>query len=358
MFNLQLVFKEEWLSIIKNKIVLIFFVAPLLYPILYNVIYLNEVVRNIPVAVVDLSETSRSRDYIRRLDATPELHIAQHCVTLEEARELFYKREVQGILMIPSDFSNTQQQAHVSAYFSMGSFFYYKGMMTAVAMVSKDFGVEHTHEPLKYQGVALFNSGNGFTSFLMPAVLLLILYQTLVLGIAMLAGVGNESGKLAAGIRQYGVITSIAGKTTCYFSLYAVWTLYILFFIPAAFNLPQIGNTFTLLLVLLPFLLSSIFLAISITSFIRTAERAFIALLFLTLPLLFLSGVSWPMSNMPAFWRAAGHMLPTTQAIQAYVRINSMQANLGEVLPEFLALWGLVALYFATAVWAYRRKVR
>lgn len=356
MSNLLAVFRQEYLSIIKNKVVLIFFVAPLLYPLLYNVIYYHEVVRDIPVAVVDLSETARSRDYIRRLDAAPELRVERHCVSLEEARDLFYAHEVQGIFLIPSDFSNTAKQAKVSAYFNMGSFFYYKGMMTAVSMVSKDFDVEHTQAPLKYRGTALFNSGNGFASFLLPAVLILILYQTLVLGIAILAGAGNETGAMVAGIRRYGLLPSVVGKAFCYFSLYAAWTAYILFFIPAVFNLPQIGHSFHLVLVLLPFLLSAIFFAMTITSFIRTAERAFIYLLFLTLPLLFLSGVSWPMSNMPAFWRAAGYLLPTTQAIQAFVRINSMQAGLNEVLHEFFALWGLAAVYFCTAIWAYRKK--
>ncbi len=352
------VFQQEYKAIMKHKMVLILFIAPLLYPLLYGTVYFNEVVRDIPVTVVDLSESARSRAYIRSLDATPELRIYSHCTSLEEARELFYKREVQGIILIPSGFSDTRQQAKIPVYFDMGSFFYYKGMMTAVAMVSKAFGTEQLQQPLNYQGIALFNTGSGFASFLLPAVLSRILFQTLLLGIAVLTGAGNESGELVASLCRYGIGPSLSGKILCYLSLYIVWTAYALCFIPALFNLPHLGNLGLLLLLFLPFLLSAICFALTLASLMRTAERAFLYLLFLSLPLLFLSGVSWPMSNMPAFWKAVGAMLPTTHAIQAFVRINTMQAGLGEVVYELSALWGLTALYAMTAYGCYARKRR
>jgi len=360
----------------EKGVVLIFFIAPLLYPFLYSFVYKNEVVREIPMAVVDLSASSESRDYLRKINSAPEVEIATYCSSLNEATELFKNQTVRGILVIPSDFSeniNTGKQSFVSGYFDMGSFIYYKNMMTVVSMVSKEYGmgisehnlaaaglsdkeIETIAAPLPYEGIPLFNSSNGFASFLLPAVFILILYQTLMLGIGMLGGINNEERIFEKDIKDNGIMVSVAGRALCYFSLYIIWAAYMLWFIPRIFNLPQIGNQFDLFLFIIPFLLSTTFLAMTISVTFRSMERPFLILLFMTLPLLFLAGVSWPQSNIPAFWKVVGYLFPSTHGIQGYVRINTMQANLTEVGFELSFLWVLSAFYFITACISYKIK--
>lgn len=53
---------------IKDEGVLIFFIlVPLGYPLLYSWIYNNEVVRDVPVAIVDMSHSQESRKFIREV---------------------------------------------------------------------------------------------------------------------------------------------------------------------------------------------------------------------------------------------------------------------------------------------------
>ncbi len=377
------VWKQEFLHIFREPgVLIIFFAATLLYPILYGVIYNNEVLKNIPVAVVDLSHSSLSREYVRALDATPELNISNKCHSLEEAKALFYQHKVHGIVLIPEEFGDNitkGRQARVLGYFDMSSFLYYKTVMTAVSMVSKELGAQIQYSnlvnsglteqqakmavtPLPYEGKPLFNSGGGFASFLLPGVFILILYQTLMLGINMLAGVDWEDNRIRRLIPVYqqrlGTLGIVFGKGLCYFTLYAVFSFFVLGFVPNFFNLPHIGNSLDLMLFMIPFLLSTIFLAMTLSLFMRNMESAFLLLLFSTMPLLFLAGASWPQTNIPEFWKFVSYLFPSTHGIQGYIRINTMAANLNEVSKEYFILWLETGIYFLTACWVYRRLLR
>ena len=111
------IFKAELKKVFQDKGVLIFFIlVPLAYPLIYAFIYNNEVIREVPAAVVDYDNTALSRQYIRNVDATPDVRIIAHCTSMAEAERLIKNREVYGIVRIPSDFTrniNTMQQAHV-----------------------------------------------------------------------------------------------------------------------------------------------------------------------------------------------------------------------------------------------------
>jgi len=377
------IWKQEFLNIFRESgILIIFFIAPLSYPILYGVVYNNEVLHDVSIAVVDLSKKSQSRYYIRALDATPELNVAYLSHSLEEAKLLFYEQKVHGIVLVSADFdANIVQgkQASVSAYFDMSSFLYYKTMMTAVSIVSKDVGaqIQYTNlinsglteqeariatNPMPYNSVPMFNSGGGFSSFLLPVIFILILYQTLMLGISMLSGVyweENEYKRLIPFNKRYhGTLRIVFGKALCYFSLYAVLTFYMLGFMPYVFNLPHVGSPGALLVFMIPFLLATIFLAMTFSVVMRNMESAFLLLLFMTLPLLFLAGVSWPQSNMPVFWKFVSYLFPSTHGIQGYVRINTMGAGLNEVGFEYFVLWLQVGVYFLTACLSYNRQIK
>lgn len=377
------IWKQEYLNIMREPgVIIIFFAATLLYPLLYGVIYHNETLRDIPVTIVDLSHSSLSRQYIRMLDATPELQVKYKSNSLEDAKELFYRQKVHGIIVISDSFDKDitkGKQTYISAYLDMSSFVYYKTTMTAVSLVSKEFGAEIQYQnlvnsgmteqqaaatvrPVPYEAVSLFNGGGGFSSFLLPAVFILILYQTMMLGINILAGVYWEENRykrlLIIKNHRQGTLSIVFGKALCYFSLYLVLSFYLVGFIPRAFNLPHIGNSLNLLLFMVPFLLSTIFLAMTLSIFMRNMESAFLLLLFSTLPLLFLAGVSWPQTGIPPFWKAVSYIFPSTHGIQGYIKINTMGADLFEVSKEYFALWLETGVYFLTACLVYNRLIK
>lgn len=86
--------KEELKMAVRDQGVLIFFLlVPLAYPLVYAFIYTNEVVREVPAAVVDDNKSAQSREYLRWVDGSPDIHIVSYCADMEEAKLLLKQQK-------------------------------------------------------------------------------------------------------------------------------------------------------------------------------------------------------------------------------------------------------------------------
>ena len=378
-YDLFYIWKQELRNLFRDQGVLIFFVlVPLTYPLIYSFIYTNETVREVPAVVVDNSRSSLSREYLRKVDASPETSIVAHCADMEEARLMLKERKAYGIIYIPSGFSDDivrGKQTQVSIFCDMSGLLYYKALLTANTNVSlamnADIKMERacntttrqdeiTAYPIEYEDIAIFNPTNGFAAFLIPAVLILIIQQTLLLGIGLAAGTAREQNRFKELIpddpHYNGTFRIVMGKGLSYFMVYSLVAVYILCVVPRLFSLNQIAIPSVLALFALPYLTACIFFAMTASIAIRNRETCMLLFVFTSVPLLFLSGISWPGAAMPEFWRYFSYIFPSTFGINGYVRINSMGATLNEVAFEYQALWIQTGIYFLTTCLVYQRK--
>ena len=296
--------KQELKAIFKDQGVLIFFLlVPLAYPLVYAFIYTNEVVREVPVAVIDNSNTALSRQFIRTVDASADVHIQSHCADMEEGKNLLKETRVYGILYIPESFSKdiaSGKQTTVSIYCDMSGMLYYKALVLASTNASLTLNKkiqiqrmgntterqdEVSTAPIEYEDVSLFNPQDGFASFLIPAVLILIIQQTLLLGIGLSAGTARENNRfkdLVPISRQYqGTLRIVGGKSLAYFLIYALVAAYVLCLVPQLFDLVQIAQPMTLLAFVVPYILACIFFAMTCSIFIHHRESCLMIYVYL-----------------------------------------------------------------------------
>ena len=379
-YDLFYIWKQEFRTTFRDQGVLIFFVlVPLVYPLIYSFIYTNETIREVPTVVVDDSRSSLSREYLRKVDASPETSIVAYCADMEEAKLMLKDRKAYGIIYIPAHFSDDivqGKQTQVSIFCDMSGLLYYKALLTANTNVSLAMNAaikmeragntnarqdEITAYPIEYEDVAIFNPTNGFAAFLIPAVLILIIQQTLLLGIGLSAGTAREHNQFKDLVpinRHYnGTLRIVMGKGLSYFMVYSLVAVYILCVVPRLFSLNQIAIPGVLTLFTLPYLTACIFFAMTASIAIRNRETCMLLFVFTSVPLLFLSGISWPGSAMPSFWKYFSYLFPSTFGINGYVRINSMGATLNEVAFEYRALWMQTGIYFLTTCFVYRRQI-
>lgn len=373
---------DEYRVILGDSgLAVIFIGATIGYPLLYSTIYRNETVRDMPIAVVDASKSSRSRELARQLDATPDLKVMYQFNNLEEAKDAFYRHKIHGVVYIPDDFShkiNRNEQATVSIYCDMSSFMYYRAMMLGANLGIVEAGndikmerfnaagitgraAEISARPFRYEKNIIYNEPMGFASFLIPVVLVLIIHQTLFFGITMLTGSLREERLVVVDpkLRQKGkFFATIFGKALCYFSLYIVISSYVLLLVPRLFQLPHLGNPMDIIRFFTPFLFAVIFFSMLISVFIRNRETGMVVFPFFSLILLFLSGFSWPLSNIPWIWKTFGMIFPSTFGVQGYLKLNSMGADLSQVRFEYVALWIQTGVYFLATVIAYRIQMK
>lgn len=377
LLDIYYVWKNEMLVVIRDPAaILIFIIVPLFYPLLYSFIYNNEVARNVKMVTVDESNSSAARRFSRNVDATADVQIVGYASDLEEAKRMMYSREVTGILYFPRDFSqklHRQEQAQVIVYADMNSLLYYKSMLLAPTEVSLAMGADIRVEEMGYksqiedeaamqavvnQWVPFYNPSSGFASFLIPAVLILIIQQTLFLGIATIVGTHNDrkTFTIASHTREGKNVDALRltiGKAFCYGSIYAVMSFWILGIVPYLFRLPQIGDPVTVLIFIQPYLLSATFFSMAIAYFCSQREFAMLLFVFTSVLFVFLSGISWPWVSVPPELRALAYIFPSTPGIHGFVKINTMGATLSEVWKEYIALWIQAGVYWITATLMY-----
>ncbi len=372
--------RREIRNIVKDEGVLVFFlVVPLLYPLLYTFIYTDEVVREVPVAVTDDCHTPTSREYLRRVDATAEVRVVARCADMAEARRLAARRDIHGIMYIPEDFSRQLaggRQTGVSIFCDMSGLLYYKALLTANTNVSLAMNADikavraggATAEqnrvaahPIAYEEVSLYNPQNGFATFLIPAVLMLILQQTLLLGVGISAGTAREHNRsrelIPINSHYSGLLRIVLGKAFTYLLVYIPVSVYVLGVIPHLFSLNQIGNPGNLALFVLSYLTACIFFAMTVSALVRQREYCILIIVFTSLPLLFISGVSWPGTAVPPFWKAVAHIFPSTPGINGFLKINNTGASLSDIASECRLLQTQAAVYFLTTCLIYRQNI-
>ena len=371
------IFRQELLQVFRDEGVLMFLViVPLGYPLLYSWIYNNEALHETPVVVVDQSHSALSRKFINDCDASPDVCVKFYAEDLDEARSLISRQLVKGIYLIPSDFSkriNRGEQATVSVYCDMSLMLAYKAVYQTAMVEAGRLGAglnmkktgnytKHedaiTAQPLAVDDVAMFNPTGGYGSCILPAVLMLILQQAIALGIGMAAGTSrerNKNGQLIPNDDPHyrGAYRIVWGKALCYGMV-----AYLSMAVPAMFSFPQLANGRTLLLMLLPYTIACIFFGMAFSCLVRYRENVMLLMVFVSVPLLFMTGVSWPQSNIPAFWQGVSWLFPSTFGVRAYIRINSMGATIDQILPELRILWIQAAAYLGLACLVYRHQFR
>ncbi len=379
-YDMCFIWLQEMKTVVKDEGALIFFILlPLGYPLLYSWIYNNEVVQEVPVAVVDLSHSKSSREFIQKFNASSSVEAKYYCNNLAEAQSLIGKQAVHGILYFPADFDHRLyrgESATVGVYCDMSLMLNYKAILSSAQAVSMDMGHELTvskspsftkrdeevsSKPLDFDEVPIFNATGGYGNAIIPAVLILILQQALLLGIGMSAGTARENNRyhdLVPISKHYnGIFRIVFGKSMCYFMIFAVMGAYITMCVPRFFSFTSMVHATDLIGLMIPYLLSCIFFGMMLSCLVRYRENVMLLVVFTSVPMLFLSGISWPQTNIPGAWQGVSWLIPSTFGIRGYLRISSMGGTLHDIQPEYQALWIQTLVYFLMTCLVYRFQI-
>ncbi|MFL1682411.1 MULTISPECIES: ABC transporter permease [Bacteroidales] len=352
------------------------------YGFLYNYMYAPNLIRNAPIAVVDNSRTALSREYTRLINAAPQVSVYTNAADFPEAKELMKKKEVIGIIYIPEDFDVRVNRGNESIYIMYGTtdaFLYYLAMQESssgammaidekyrpemlVFLPQQDTPIITQSKAISVVGTALYNHTEGYGSYLIPAVLMVIIFQTLLMVIGMISGDEKNTGALSiyAGREKsfFPVSRIVLGKTFVYCSLYFIFSLFLLGLMPVLFSLPNIGHKYEITMLMIPYLLASSFFGLAASVFYTDSESPLLMIAFFSVGLIFLSGVSYPLELMPWYWKVAHFIIPAAPGTLAFVKINSMGASMADIRQEYITLWLQCIVYFIFAVMAYRYNIK
>ena len=359
---------RDWVQIFSRElrhifsdggVMVVFFLAGLVYPLLYGIIYHNGTVDDMPVAVIDASGSSAGREFIRKLDATRELAVTRSCPAMAEAEKLMQEREVHGIVLIPEDFDRCiaeGRQAHVSTYADMSSFLYYKNLSMGVNNVMLDSmrEISRLPQPLLYEASMPYNSTFSYTVFFLSAVLLIVIQQTMFYGISMLTGTMREENRSLAVLPDMlngkGISRIVLGRGAAYWLIYMAIGIYVAVIVPAVTGLPRNCSFGSVIILLLFYVSACVLFSFTFSALVRHRETVFVMFLFMSPVCLFLTGFAWPQSNFPPVWEAFSWIFPSTFAVRAFIDMNTAGASLGMAGSNIVALSVQIAVYYILSV--------
>lgn len=380
--QLSFIIRREFLAISTSYSVLLVLMGGIfMYGLLYNYMYAPNIVTDVPIAVVDHSHSELSRNFIRWMDATPQAEIFDQAIDDHEAKEWMKTGKVQGILYLPHDFEERVfrgDEAVFSLYATTDAFLYFEALQEASSRVMLAINDKYRPngvtflppqgllavamaQPVNVVGTPLYNYTEGYGSYLIPAVMMIIIFQTLLMVIGMLTGEEHSTHGITA-YAPFGrgwrvAIRVVAGKTFVYCALYAVFSFFLLGLLPYFFSIPNIGNGLNIVLLMIPYLIATSFLGLAASRYFTDSEAPLLMIAFFSVGLIFLSGVSYPMELMPWYWKIAHYILPAAPATLAFVQLNSMGASMEDVRPEYVSLWIQAIVFFILSVWIYKQKL-
>ena len=374
------VWKDEFRASISDiGVVLFFIILPLAYPILYTAIYDPEIVRDIDVVVVDNCRTSDSRLFVRNAGAAENIHIIGYAASMDEARHLMAERQCYGIIEIPENFARCigrHEQAVVQFYSDATLLIRYRSFLTSLSDVTIQMGAELRQRvvdslgslsdmagggemPAETKAVFLGNPQQGFASFVIQAILIFIVQQSLILGVCMIAA-GRRERFLRPSLAASGASSSatVFGRMLLHATFYLPVILYIFHFVPTIFNLPHADNLLQFITFMIPMVIATSMLGQVLQIFVKERETSLIIIVFMSVVFLFLSGITWPRFAMQWYWKALGDMIPGVWAVEGFTLMNATGADLGQVLKPYTMMWVLAAAYFLLALILQRRETR
>ncbi len=320
------------------------------YSLLYNIIYSPNSVTEVPVAVVDESRSALSQKFISSLNATEGVAVYATISNMQEAAKLMNERDTRGIIYLPADFNDKIMRGERSAVTLFGttsSLLYYLTLQSSVTGVMLQFDSDTRNEILKHinlnsklalsqapqikiTGTALYNKDGGYATFLMPIVLIVALFQTMVMAMGVYTGAKERNERMK---KSY-LMSSIIG----FISLYMIISCFVIGAVPIIFNLPNIGNPLHIFPFIFLFLFATALFATLLSYFFTDSESVNLIVPFFSVGLIFISGMSFPREAMPLFWQASYYLFPSSAAITGYIKLNSMGAPPISILPEILTL--------------------
>lgn len=373
----------SWFALIKAELsaflanpaaALTVFGGVIFYSFLYPLPYAQQTPHEQLISVVNLDKSLTSYQLERMVDATPQVQIVTRHSSIKEAEQAFYSRDISGFIVIPEHFYKNLLlgKSPVLAYAGDASYFLVYGtILEGLAKAGGTLAAQVKVSKLVLQGVPLalasqqytavklnmkpsYNSRMGYVYYVVPAVFILILQQTLAMATGLMVSTQRHHQGYWLTVPVWRLMTV---RCVVFIAIYYVLSL---FYFGASFSFYGINRLAAipdLLTLLLPFLLASSLCGISLGAILPRRELVTVVVLISSMPLVFSAGFIWPLEVIPDLIVWGSQLFPSTAAIPGFLKLNQMGAQWWQIADQWRLLWALCLLWGGLAYWTLKRRV-
>jgi ABC-2 type transport system permease protein len=357
-------FVAEWRRVLGIRgAFMLLVLAPWVYGLYYPQPYLNQILRKIPIAVVDNDLSELSRNIVQTLDASGAVRVVAQAPTLAEGRKALDRGDAFAVVEIPPGTERDVLKGttvHVPIFADATYLFIFRSMSNGIAVAINTLSSELAARGARTDGSLvkaalasaspaeillqpIFNPVGGYASYIVPAAFVLILQQMLLIGASMLTVV-------ALAQTTGGAFATVLGRGIAHLTIYFPALALYFIVLPRFYGFSTLGHPVQLFALASLFTLATSFMGQAAGAWFKHPETPTLIFLGTSLPQLFVTGFSWPREAIPTPVPAAGYIFPSDFAIDGIVRIGQLGASLSEVVHDWRGLWCLTIVYFALAV--------
>ncbi|MBQ3642759.1 ABC transporter permease [bacterium] len=364
------IIKSEFFHFINEPAALLIMVIGVIaYAVFYSLPYSSEIIKEAPIGIVDMDSSDLSREFIRNIDTTDSLDVVYTAQSKQDAENQFYKNKIKGFIIIPKDFEKDilrGKQTDISLYADTSYLIIYKTIYSATAQTALETAAKFevgalmkkgftkqtamaVKQPFKFVQIPVYNAAGGYETYVYLVILIMILHQTLIVGLGIMQGTRNENNEpYCAKEENIGFV--MFSRSTFYVLLYMFYSAVYFLIIPVFCHLPVYYNILPFSIVLLLMFYAAAFFSHTISYVFKTRESAFLIMVVTSLLFVFLTGLIWPREAMPDLINIISAFIPSTLSVDALIKIAYAKASLWDVKYDVLWIIILVILYYYTGI--------
>ena len=153
-------------------------------------------------------------------------------------------------------------------------------------------------------------------------------------------------------------LRSLLGRSSAYLSISIPVAAFVLGVVPRLFHFPQLAEFGDLALFILPYLLAMVMFSISLSALAHQRESIILIIVFTSVPIAVFEWRELARKCHALVLETLGAVIPSTPAINGFVRLSSMGASLSDVAREWCHLWCITGVYTLIAWWVTWRNER
>ena len=365
--------KREINIISKDRnIFTVVILVPVFYALMYGSLYWNKGEEKLPVAVVDMDRSEFSAGFIKALNNHQLINVVAVSGDLSEARQKMERMDIQGFVYIPTEAGKlleSKKSITITSYLNTTRLLvsndinkavnevagYYANENRSIYLKSTGYNskeAETLTEPVKADIRAMFNRMETYGDYLIPGILVLILHQTLLLGLSENIARERQNNSIDEfkNVSGNNTLVALLGKTAFYFLMYFSYSLLFFTLAFSIFRINLSGSLFLLLSLTSVFIISAILLSVLLSSFFKRKFVAIIIMAFTSYPLFFISGYVFPSYALPVPLQYFASMFTVSPYLKAYIRITQLGAGFENIKGEIIHICIITSLLFLLTV--------
>jgi len=371
MGTILLLLKKELLQISRDKRILpMLIIAPVIQLVLLGYAATFDI-KNIPIIMCDLDQSERSRELSRAFTTSGYFRIVKNTMDMNEADGMLLSNSARMILTIPRGFerdilrmqspavslvvdgTDTMTAAAGTGYARM--IFLDSLARSASTIMSPGAAVPNLKPELRIW----YNQEMKSSFFMVPAIFAILLSLVAMAIPSMAIVKEKELGTIeqiyVSPIKPYQLI---AGKMFPFVIISFVNVIIVTAVAYFWFGVPFRGSILNLFIAVSLFLLSTLGLALLISTIVSTQQQAMmISIFFIMLPSILLSGFAFPVDNIPITIRPISYILPVTYLINILRGLLLRGATFGDLAYNYLALAVLGTAILSLSILKFRKTL-